>query len=166
MSLENLVRRLESHGLLRGLQPKFLRMLAGYSSETEFKPGQWIFREGDPANCFYLILQGRVILETKRDVGEPLVVDRTGAGQFIGWSWLFPPYRWHYSARALEATKAVFFYGTWLRERCEGNPEFGSERVKRMAAFVVRRLEASQRYIQHSAAARARIGTPSAQLPR
>lgn len=149
MSLEDLVRRLESHDLLRGLQPKFLRMLAGYSSVTEFKPDQLVFREGDPANCFYLILKGQIILETGRDVGGPLAIDHIGAGQFIGWSWLFPPYRWHYSARAVAATKAVFFYGTWLRERCEDDPEFGFEMVKRMAAVVVRRLEASQRYIRH-----------------
>ena len=151
MTLERLARRLESHALLRGLQPKFLRTLAGYSTETEFLPGQWIFMEGEPADCFYLILEGKVILETGRDGGEPLPLDCVGAGQFIGWSWLLPPFHWHFSARALEGTKAVFFYGTWLRKQCEEDPEFGFEMLKRMAAVVVRRLETTQRYIRHPA---------------
>jgi len=71
MTLERLARRLESHALLRGLQPRFLRTLAGYSTETEFLPDQWIFMEGEPADCFYLILDGKVNLETGRDGGEP-----------------------------------------------------------------------------------------------
>ena len=149
MTLEQLAHRLESHALLRGMEPRFLRMLAGYSTETEFIPGQCIFLEGEPANCFYLILEGQVVLETKREHGEPLAIERVGAGQFIGWSWLFPPYHWHFSARALEATKAVFFYGTWLRKQCEEDPAFGFEMVKRMAAVVVRRLESTQQYIRH-----------------
>jgi CRP/FNR family transcriptional regulator, cyclic AMP receptor protein len=151
MTLEELVHRLESHALLQGLQPKFLRLLAGYSTETEFQPGQLIFMEGEPANCFYLILDGQVVLETKGEQGEPLALDRVGVGQFIGWSWLLPPYHWHFSARALETTRAVFFYGNWLRKQCEEDPEFGFEMVKRMAAVVVRRLEATQQYIQHPA---------------
>jgi len=151
MTLEHLARRLESHALLQGLRPEFLRLLAGYSTETEFNAGQSIFLQGEPAECFYLILDGRVVLEMRRDDGERFVLDRLGEGQFIGWSWLFPPYRWHFSARALEPTKAVFFYGTWLRKQCEENPEFGFEMVKRIAAVAVRRLEASQQCIQHLA---------------
>ena len=54
-----------------------------------------------------------------------------------------------FSARALEATKAVYFYGTWLRKQCEVDPAFGFEMVKRMAAVVVQRLETTQRYMRH-----------------
>jgi len=90
-----------------------------------------------------------VSLETRRDGDKPLPLDCVGAGQFIGWSWLLPPYHWHFSARALEATKAVFFYGSWLRKQCEQDSVFGFEMVKRMATVVVRRLEMTQQYIRH-----------------
>ena len=59
----------------------------------------------------------------------------------LGWSWLFPPYYWHFDARALQPTKAIFFYGTWLRENCERDHDFGYELIKRVSAVVIARLQ-------------------------
>ena len=81
-----------------------------------------IFREGDLANRFYLILDGCVALEATLPTGGTRVIDRIGPGEVLGWSWMLPPFRWHFSARALIATKAVFVYGTWLLECCEARP--------------------------------------------
>ena len=33
----------------------------------------------------------------------------------LGWSWLFPPYRWHLDARALAPVRALGFDGACLR---------------------------------------------------
>jgi len=85
-------------------------------------------------------------LETRRDGDKPLPLDCVGAGQLVVAA---SPYHWHFSARALEATKAVFFYGSWLRKQCEQDSVFGFEMVKRMATVVVRRLEMTQQYIRH-----------------
>jgi len=62
----------------------------------------------------------------------------------LGWSWLFPPYNWHFSARAVEPTTAIFFYGTRLREECEDDPAFGFELMKRVAAIVIQRLQVTR----------------------
>jgi CRP-like cAMP-binding protein len=123
--------------LLRGLQPKFIRTLAGYATETEFKPGQLIFREGDPANRFYLIIHGEVALESSCPEKVAVRIQTLGRGEVLGWSWLFPPYYWHFDARVLEPTRLVFFYGTRLREHCETDHEFGYELMKRTADLVI-----------------------------
>jgi len=114
---------------------------------TEFKAGELIFKEGDPANRFYIIQSGEVQLESERGDGPPVAIQTIGAGDVLGWSWLFPPYYWHFDARALTDTKAIFFYGTWLRDSCERDHDFGYAMLRRMSAIVVERLQAARRRI-------------------
>ena len=100
---DQLARRLEAHPFLRGLPREHVATLAQYATATDFVADQWIFREGDLANRFYLILDGCVALEAASLHGGTRVIDRIGSGEVLGWSWMFPPFRWHFSARALVA---------------------------------------------------------------
>jgi hypothetical protein len=68
-----------------------------------------------------------------------------GRDDVLGWSWLFPPHQWRFGARATEPTQAVFFDGTWLREQCERDTDFGYEMIKRMSAVVLERLQVTRR---------------------
>ena len=72
------------------------------------------------------------------------------AGHVLGWSWLFPPYYWHFDARALEPTRAIFFYGTRLREECEQDPDLGYALMKRVTQVLINRLQATRRQILDS----------------
>src|SRR6266568_4610439 len=65
-------------------------------------------------------------------------------GELLGWSWLFPPYAWHFTARAVVDTTAIFFYGTILREYSEKDHSLGFELFKRMSAVMLRRLQAAR----------------------
>ena len=114
---------------------------------TQFAPGEWIFREGDPANRFYLILRGKVSVESYAMNRGSTPIQTVEEGDVLGWSWLFPPYYWHFDARAVEATEAVFFYGTPLRSECEEDHDLGYELVKRMAEVMMRRLQATRRHM-------------------
>lgn len=97
------------------------------------------------ANRFYLIRDGKVSLEAPRREGESTLVQYIGSGDVLGWSWLFPPYYWHFDARAVEPTNAVFFYGTRLREQCEQDHSFGYEMMKRTSEVVITRLQAERK---------------------
>jgi CRP/FNR family transcriptional regulator, cyclic AMP receptor protein len=55
------------------------------------------------------------------------------ASDLLRWSWISPPYTWHFSERAVAPTTAIFFYGTILREYCESDPALGYELFKRMS---------------------------------
>ena len=107
-------------------------------------PGTVIFREGDPANRFYLIERGKVSLAShNRD--EPSVdIQTIGPGDVLGWSWLFPPHCWHYDAWAADDTRAVVFEATRLRDDCEADKAFGYELMKRVAQVLVHRLQATR----------------------
>ena len=135
----------KAHPFLHGLSAEHLARLVECAMTTEFRPGQVIFREGAMANRFYLILAGRVAVELTAPDRPPLLIDHVGAGEVLGWSWLFPPYGLHFTAEAVEPVRAIFFYGTWLRERCEENPALGYELAKRVSGVVMHRLEAMTR---------------------
>jgi CRP/FNR family cyclic AMP-dependent transcriptional regulator len=136
---------LARHELFRGLSREHLDLLARVAMPVEFKAGELIFREGDPANRFYVILDGEVRVESPVRDEEPVLLQRIGAGDVLGWSWLFPPYYWHFDARAERPTRAIFFYGTWLRENCEQDPAFGYQIMKRITGVVIQRLQATRR---------------------
>ena len=74
----------------------------------------------------------------------PLTILTLGAGDILGWSWLFPPYRWKFSARAIEDTRAFAADGKCLREKAERDHDLGYELLKRFAHVVEERLEATR----------------------
>ncbi|HTX21808.1 MAG TPA: Crp/Fnr family transcriptional regulator [Candidatus Aquilonibacter sp.] len=139
--------RLAAQPFFKGLSGQHLELLLGNSMPVDFPAGKSIFREGQLANRFYLILEGEVALESAAGEmdGDPELIQTIGAGEVLGWSWLFPPYYWHFDARAVTPVKAVFFYGTRLREQCEHDHEFGYELMKRTAEVVIGRLQATRR---------------------
>jgi CRP-like cAMP-binding protein len=138
---------ISEHPFLRGLKPEHLHLLAQNSMRMRYDTGEIIFREGDPANRFYLIERGQVSLESHRQDETPVQVQTIGPGDVLGWSWLFPPYYWHFDARALEPTTAIFFYGTRLREACKEDHDLGYELMKRMTQVVIQRLQATRKQL-------------------
>ena len=134
------------HAVFKGLAPQYLDLLAEVAMFKEFEPNELIFREGDPANRFYLILDGEVALENSGENGT-VRIQLIGADDVLGWSWLFPPYFWHFDARSTKRTQAIFFYGTWLRENCERDHDFGYEMMKRMVPVIIQRMQAARRQI-------------------
>jgi CRP-like cAMP-binding protein len=135
---------ISKHPFLEGMSPHQLRLLCDCGMPTHFAANELIFREGDPANRFYLLQSGKVALESQV-MGQPKAIIQTlGAGDILGWSWLFPPYFWHFDARALEPTKAIFIYGTPLREECETDHELAYELMKRLASVMLKRLQATR----------------------
>ena len=138
---------ISSHPFLTGLSPHQYRILTDCAMLTKFQPDELIIREGDPANRFYLILRGKIALESHMHDPAGAPIQTIEAGDVLGWSWLFPPYYWHFDARALEPTEAVFLYATPLRDECEADHDLGYELVKRMAEVMQKRLQATRRIL-------------------
>jgi len=144
MAMETLERVLAEHPFLRELAKPHLQVLAECASRVRFKAGEVIFREGEPANLFYLIRHGKVAVETFAPNRGPIVIQTLGEGEILGWSWLIEPYRWRFDARAVELTRAIALDGECLRGRCEEDREFGYEIIKRIAHVIERRLQATR----------------------
>src|SRR5690348_279328 len=124
---------LAEHSFFRGMQPQYLQVIVGCASNVRFDAGQFIFREGEEANAFYLIRYGTVGLEICPPGRSPSTIQTLSGGDILGWSWLIPPYRWHFDARAKELTRAIALDGKCLREKCETDHDLGYELLKRFS---------------------------------
>jgi CRP-like cAMP-binding protein len=142
---EPLTTRVMLHPFLAGMNRTQLALLTDCAMAAHFKTGQTILREGEFANRCYLIETGKVVVESGGRFGGSLVIETIGAGDLLGWSWMFPPYTWQFTARAVEPTTAILFYGTILREYCEKDHSFGYELLKRISAVMVKRLQAAHK---------------------
>ena len=142
--METLEPILAQHPFLKGLEPRHLQVLVGCAANVRFDAGQFIFREGEAAKHFYIIRHGKIALEIFVPGRGPVAIQTLGEGEVLGWSWLFPPYRWHFDARALELTRAIALDGECLRGKCETDHDLGYELVKRFANVMMERLQATR----------------------
>ena len=139
--------------LLDEMEPRHLDELLKGAEEVEFKPDHIICREGEPANRFYLIQSGQVVVETRAGGGDRVPIETLGAGDVLGWSWLFPAFAWHFQARALGTTRAIACDGAHLLVRSEEDHDFGFELMKRVAQVVIHRLQAVRKQLARTATA-------------
>jgi CRP/FNR family cyclic AMP-dependent transcriptional regulator len=144
LTISDFTHALAEHPFFAGMAPDHVAILTGCAANVTFAPGEMLFREGDPADRFYVVRFGRVSLETHAPTRGPLTVETVDAGEVLGWSWLFPPYRWHFDARAQTVVRALALDGVCLREKCERDPAMGYEVMRRFAQVAISRLEATQ----------------------
>jgi CRP/FNR family cyclic AMP-dependent transcriptional regulator len=144
MEKEDLREILRQHPFLHGLSEEHMETLVGCASNVRFPEGARVINEGEIANTFFLIRTGRVALETEVPGRGSIRIQTTGPGEVLGWSWLISPYRWHFSGIAVADTRAIALDGECLRTKCEKDKDFGYEMLKRLAAVMERRLEATR----------------------
>jgi CRP/FNR family transcriptional regulator, cyclic AMP receptor protein len=140
-SLEPMLR---SHKFFTGLGPADLALLVGCASTVAFPADSFLFREGAPAQEFYLIRQGKVALEIAAPGRGALVVRTLGEGDVAGFSWLIEPHSWEFDGRAIERVLAVKMDGSCLRGKCEQDPRLGYELMRRFAGLATNRLQATR----------------------
>ena len=129
---------------LRGMEPGHLEALAKAASEVMFPARQRIFADGDYADKFWLIQSGHVALDLHVPGQGRMKIDTIGMGEVLGWSWLFPPYRWAFGAVSASPVEAFEFDGRMVRAGCESDPALGYELTRRLALVVAKRLQATR----------------------
>ena len=142
--METLERVLREHPFLSGLSDDHFKLITGCASNVVFKPGEFLFREGDDADSFYIIRHGKVIIETYIPEKGPVAIQTRGEGDITGWSWLIPPYKWHFDARAAELTRAIALDGKCLRGKFDEDNAFGYVVMKKFAFVIAERMEATR----------------------
>jgi CRP-like cAMP-binding protein len=143
--METLERIIAEHPFFQGLSERYVHLLVGCATNVRFHPGEPVFLEGGDANHFYLLREGKVALEVHTGVDQPIVIQTMGAGDVLGWSWLIPPHKWRFDARAVEDTRAFALDGACLRKKCEEDHDLGYELLKRFSAMMSQRLQATRR---------------------
>ncbi len=142
--METLDRVVSEHPFFHGMNDDQLHLVAGCATNVRFEPGQFILREGQEANQFYLIRHGKVSLEIYVPERGPITIETLSEGEVLGWSWLVPPYRWRFDARAMHLTRAIALDGKCLREKSESDTALGYELLKRFSLVVTERLQSAR----------------------
>lgn len=144
MATETFEKILAAHPFFRDLPEPYLAIVTGCVSNVKFDAGEFLFREGAPADRFYIIRHGRVAVQAFAPGRGALSIETIDEGEVVGWSWLFPPYTAHFDARALTLVRALSLDGACLRAKCEKDSGLGYQLTKRFAQVVVHRLEATR----------------------
>jgi CRP-like cAMP-binding protein len=127
-----------------GMQERQIGLITACATKVNFTEGQLIAREGEPAEHFYLVQQGLVAVECRLPQRGVTTIQTVGEGEILGWSWLSPPHRWHFDARARCSTQALKFDGACLRRKCDEDHDLGYEVLRRFLYLVSERLDATR----------------------
>ena len=130
--------------VFEGLPAEQLALIAGCGHNEHAPTGAMLLRSGEAADRFFLIRRGSVAIEVHAPGRGTLVIETLHAGDPVGLSWLFPPYRWQLDARAVEACDLVVFDGACLRGKSEEDHELGYQLMRRFVANLTSRLQATR----------------------
>jgi CRP-like cAMP-binding protein len=142
MSVHTLEEVLSQHPFLDGLAPEHVETITGCARNLVFDPGEFLCRDGEEANTFYMLRSGTVALEM-RTPQSALRITTVGEGEVLGWSWLVEPYRWRFDARAVTPVRTFMLDGACLRRKTQTDHELGYQLLRRFAQVMQQRLEAT-----------------------
>ncbi|MBW4049057.1 MAG: cyclic nucleotide-binding domain-containing protein [Proteobacteria bacterium] len=144
MQAATLAKYLQTHTILSALSAQQLAPLVAHSKEQHLSAGEVLFSQGDAAQHFYVLREGAVQIGVPAINGPALEVQALGADAVIGWSWLIPPYRWSFEAKAQSESSLVAFDGKPILQECEKDPALGYALMKIFAALMSQRLDAAR----------------------
>lgn len=141
---EDLTELVARHPLFLGIPNAMAALIAGCAHNEVFTTGQSLLVEGNAAETFYLLRRGRIALAVHSPGHGSLIIETLEAGAAVGWSWLFPPYQWHFDATALEPVGVIAVDARCLRTKADADPEFGYALMQRVSQMMLDRLQATQ----------------------
>jgi CRP/FNR family transcriptional regulator, cyclic AMP receptor protein len=135
---------LAAHPFLHGLSRDHLAVLADTACDVSFPVRHRLFEDGGSATRFWLLQSGHVALDLHVPGQGRMTIETIGMGELLGWSWLFPPYRWAFGAVAASPVEAFEFNAREVRARCESDPVLGYEITTRLARVLAKRLQSTR----------------------
>lgn len=145
MTENPIVKILQKQAFFHDLSSEFMDFFAEHATEKTLKKGEILFERGQPADRFYLVREGRIVIEVPAIYGPSLEVQSLGPDKILGWSWLIPPYKWSFQARVEETSSVIEFDGKTMLDRCKSEPRFGYEVLKHFSSLMSERLEAARK---------------------
>jgi CRP/FNR family cyclic AMP-dependent transcriptional regulator len=144
VTVDDVAELLRTSPLFTDLDAASLLALARYGDEARFDTDALLARDGWPADRFYVLLEGTVALEVHERGGDPMPIETLTVPEVVGWSWLMPPFRWHFDVRAVTPVRAIAIEAEALRVAMAENPSFGYALLSRFTRVLLQRLQATR----------------------
>jgi CRP/FNR family cyclic AMP-dependent transcriptional regulator len=149
MAESTLKERIAASSFFADLPPEYVDVLAAHAKTRHVERDRVLFRTGEHAQGFFLITAGHIVVEVAAIEGPSLPLQDLGPDSVLGWSWLIPPTRWAFQARAEAPTDVIEFDGQAVLQACESDPRLGYQLMKRFASLMSERLQnARQRMME------------------
>ncbi|GGN84702.1 hypothetical protein GCM10010112_64260 [Actinoplanes lobatus] len=155
-----MIGRVGARPFFSALTTEQFTVLSADGRPVTYRPGERIFTEGGVADRFWLIETGRVALDMHVPGRGDQIIETLAAGTLLGWSWLYPPYRWQFGALAHEATDGLAFDASSVRRRCAADPTFGYAILRCFTPVIIERLQATRLRLLDLYASPAQAGRP------
>ena len=123
-----------------GMANHYQSLIAGCARNQRFETDQYLMRDGESADTFYLIRHGLVTIEVTAPGKRTVILETLHKDDVLGWSWLLPPYRWLFDARATQLTRVIAIDAACLREKAETDHSLGYELYTRIMPIMSDRL--------------------------
>lgn len=147
VKVEGIDKLLAEHPFFKDMPEDARRTLAGCARNERFEAGDYVAREDQPANKFYLIRSGTVAVEFHIHGGPERVIETLHTGEVFGWSWLVPPHKWAYDVRAVELTRVISLDALCLRKKMMKDKALGFEFYSRFAPIIAKRLHSARQQL-------------------
>ena len=128
----------------QGFSTEYVEFMAGCASNLVYEAGVEIAHEGEDANRFYIVREGKIAIECFLPGRGAITIETLGAGDVLGWSWLFPPYRTQFNSKALVTTRVIAMDGKCIRAKCDQDPVLGYQVMRRVLDIMQQRVEATR----------------------
>ena len=135
---------LKEHLFFKKLDSKYIKLITGCATNARFKAGEFVFKEGQNADKFYLIREGKIALQIPCPAHGAITIQTVSSNEVLGFSWLFSPYKWSFDAKVIEEVRVLEIDGKCLRKKCEEDHDLGYELQKRFAQIMLERLQATR----------------------
>ena len=130
--------------LLQDMDMIFRNHFIKTAVEESCRQGDILFREGDRADHFFTLIQGRIVVNIG---GDQDVYEITAPGEMFGWSSLVGGEVYTAGARCAADSRMLKFEREELKKLLEKNPENGMLFYKKLAEIMGRRLMKSYKIV-------------------
>jgi CRP/FNR family cyclic AMP-dependent transcriptional regulator len=142
--MSEITKALLEHPFFKDFHASHVELLSKCASNFKFTAGSYIFHDGEAADRLYLIRTGKIAVVLQMAGRDPMAIMTVHAGGVVGWSWLFPPYRWHFSARVMEDTSGIALDAKCILVKCEEDYQLGYDLMRECANVMGERLQATR----------------------
>jgi CRP-like cAMP-binding protein len=124
--------------IFKAMNKSFVKKIMNVSTTESYEQGDSLFKQGDLANQFYILLKGRIKL-TLGEIGRSVYIV-SHAGEAFGWSSLIDRETYTASAECMTLVKLLRFDKEKVLKTLEEDPANGLVFFKRLADILGNRL--------------------------
>lgn len=144
MTQKTVIDSLKGHPFFQGLEDKYFSDLEECSTRADYPKEIYLLRTQMPANDFFVLLEGQVKLLNHVPGGRVAALETITAPSIVGWSWLVPPFQWHFDVKTMTPVSTLRIHAPQILAKMSQDKTLAADLYQRFMELVVERLQAAR----------------------